>query len=32
MYSIIAAIILNMTYAAQLTTDLPCSILLGEAE
>jgi hypothetical protein len=32
MYSIIAVILLNMTYAARLTAELPCSLLLGEDE
>jgi hypothetical protein len=32
MYSIIAVMILNMTYAARLTPELPCSPLLGEEE
>jgi hypothetical protein len=32
MYSIIAAMILNMTYAARLTPKLPCSLLLGDDE
>ncbi|MDR2408331.1 MAG: transposase [Bacteroidales bacterium] len=32
MYSIIAVMILNMTYAARLTPELPCSLLLGEEE
>jgi hypothetical protein len=32
MYSIIAVIILNMTYAARLTPELPCSLLLGDDE
>jgi hypothetical protein len=32
MYSIIAVMIMNMTYAARLTPDAPCSLLLGEAE
>jgi hypothetical protein len=32
MYSIIAVMILNTTYAAQLTPELPCSLLLGEKE
>jgi hypothetical protein len=32
MHSIIAAMILNMTYAARLTPELPCSLLLGEDE
>jgi hypothetical protein len=31
-YSIIAVKILNMTYAARLTSCLPCSLLLGEDE
>ena len=31
-YSIIAGKILNMTYAGRLTPELPCSLLLGEAE
>jgi hypothetical protein len=30
MYSIIAVMILNMTYAARLAPELPCSLLLGE--
>jgi hypothetical protein len=30
MYSIIAVMLLNMTYAAWLTPELPCSLLLGE--
>jgi hypothetical protein len=29
-YSIIAGKILNMAYAGRLTSDLPCSLLLGE--
>jgi hypothetical protein len=32
MYSIIAVLILNMTYAGRLTPELPCSLLLGEEE
>jgi hypothetical protein len=32
MYSIIAVMILNMTYAARLAPELPCSLLLGEDE
>ncbi|MHB9292315.1 hypothetical protein Holit_01411 [Hollandina sp. SP2] len=32
MYSVIAVMILNMTYAARLTPELPCSLLLGEDE
>jgi hypothetical protein len=32
MYSIIAGKILNMTYMARLTPELPCSLLLGEDE
>jgi hypothetical protein len=32
MYSVIAVMILNMTYAARLTPDLPCSLLVGEDE
>jgi hypothetical protein len=32
MYSIIAVMILNMTYAARLVPDLPCSLLFGEDE
>jgi hypothetical protein len=32
MYSIIAMIILNMTYARRLTPELPCSLLLREME
>jgi hypothetical protein len=32
MYSIIAVMILNTTYAARLTPELPCSLLLGEDE
>jgi hypothetical protein len=32
MYSIIAVILLNMTYAARLTPELPCSLVLGEDE
>jgi hypothetical protein len=32
MYSIIAVMILNTTYAARLTPCLPCSLLLGEDE
>jgi hypothetical protein len=32
MYSIIAVIILNMTYAGRLTPEAPCSLVLGEAE
>jgi hypothetical protein len=32
MYSIIAVMILNMTYAARLTPEAPCSLLLGEEE
>jgi hypothetical protein len=32
MYSVIAVMIMNMTYAARLTPDAPCSLLLGEAE
>jgi hypothetical protein len=32
MYSIIAVMILNMTYAARLTPELPCSLLPGEDE
>jgi hypothetical protein len=32
MYSIIAVMIMNMTYAARLTPDTPCSLLLGETE
>jgi hypothetical protein len=32
MYSIIAVMILNTTYAARLTPCLPCSLLLGEEE
>jgi hypothetical protein len=32
MYSIIAVMILNMTYTARLTPEAPCSVLLGEAE
>ena len=32
MYSIIAAMIMNMTYAGRLTPDAPCSLLLGEEE
>jgi hypothetical protein len=32
MYSIIAAMILNMTCAGRLTPCLPCSVLLGEDE
>ncbi|MDR2632630.1 MAG: IS4 family transposase [Treponema sp.] len=32
MYSIIAVTILNMTYAARLTPELPCSLVLGEEE
>jgi hypothetical protein len=31
-YSIIASILLNMTYAARLTPELPCSLVLGEDE
>jgi hypothetical protein len=30
MYSIIAVMILNMTYAARLTPSQPCSLLWGE--
>jgi hypothetical protein len=32
MYSIIAVMILNMTYSARLTPELPCSLLLREEE
>jgi hypothetical protein len=32
MYSIIAVMILNTTYAARLTPELPCSLVLGEEE
>jgi hypothetical protein len=32
MHSIIAVMILNMTYVARLAPDLPCSLLLGEDE
>jgi hypothetical protein len=32
MYSIIAVTILNMTYAARLRPELPCSLVLGEEE
>jgi hypothetical protein len=32
MYSIIAVMILNITYAARLTPELPCSLLLEEEE
>jgi hypothetical protein len=32
MYSIIAVMILNMTYAARLAPELPCSLLLREEE
>jgi hypothetical protein len=32
MYSIIAVMILNTTYAARLTPELPCSLVLGEDE
>jgi hypothetical protein len=32
MYSIIAVMLLNMTYTARLTPELPCSVLLGEEE
>jgi hypothetical protein len=32
MYSIIAVMIMNMTYAARLTPDMPCSLLLGDGE
>jgi hypothetical protein len=31
-YSIIAVMILNMTYMARLTPEAPCSVLLGEEE
>ncbi|GHV93575.1 hypothetical protein AGMMS50268_40780 [Spirochaetia bacterium] len=32
MYSVIAVMILNMTYAGRLTPELPCSILLEKEE
>jgi hypothetical protein len=32
MYSIVAVMIMNMTYAGRLTPDAPCSLLLGEEE
>ncbi|MDR3192514.1 MAG: IS4 family transposase [Treponema sp.] len=32
MYSIIAVMILNMTYMGRLTPELPCSVILGEEE
>jgi hypothetical protein len=32
MYSIIAVKIMNMTYAARLRPDAPCSLVLGEGE
>ncbi|MDR0629578.1 MAG: IS4 family transposase [Treponema sp.] len=32
MYSIVAVMIMNTTYAARLTPDAPCSLLLGEEE
>ncbi|GHT71699.1 hypothetical protein FACS1894110_25170 [Spirochaetia bacterium] len=32
MYSVIAVMILNMTYAGRLTPDLPCSMLLEKDE
>jgi hypothetical protein len=32
MYSIIAVMILNMTYAGRLTPEQPCSLVLGEEE
>jgi hypothetical protein len=32
LYSIIAVMIMNMTYAARLTPAAPCSLLLGEVE
>jgi hypothetical protein len=32
MYSIIAVMIMIITYTARLTPDAPCSLLLGEAE
>jgi hypothetical protein len=32
MYSIIAVMIVKMTYTARLTPEAPCSVLLGEGE